>query len=184
MYAYFAEESRQQQSVWQLERRGVENVAPLHLLVRNVVAGAGMLFDAQLAREYPEIPEAFDYHDHWYAFVAACNAGVYPIPEPLYYYRQHSQNVLGITSYPGLFGKLPPFPQLPRLLKRKWGETRARYEAARRVGVRLDQLSERCLGARDRGAFLFSEGLKVLATDPALARACFARAGGKALARG
>jgi hypothetical protein len=88
---------------WQLEHRGVHNASVETLLIRNVVAGCAMLIDANLVRNYPTIPDAFDYHDHWYAITAAAHCGAHPIYEPLYAYRQHGGNVAGLSEFRGLF---------------------------------------------------------------------------------
>jgi hypothetical protein len=83
-------------TVWEAERRGITQVLPEHLLVRNVVSGCAMLFDAELARRVPSIPLAVDYHDRWYALVAACLGGVHAVARPLVRYRQHPSQVVGL----------------------------------------------------------------------------------------
>lgn len=85
-------------SVWTLEQRGIAQVSPEQLLVRNVVTGCAMLFDAELARRMPMIPEAALYHDRWYALIAACHGGVHGVPRPLVRYRQHRAQVVGMRA--------------------------------------------------------------------------------------
>ena len=85
-------------SVWTVEQRGIAQVSPEHLLVRNVVTGCAMLFDAELARRMPMIPEAARYHDRWYALIAACHGGVHGVPKPLVRYRQHGSQAVGMRA--------------------------------------------------------------------------------------
>lgn len=85
-------------TVWQHERRRVGCVRPKQLMVRNVVTGCSMLFDADLARRYPEIPTGVPYHDQWYGILAACHGGVHAVASPLLRYRQHGANVVGLRS--------------------------------------------------------------------------------------
>jgi hypothetical protein len=172
------------QSGWEVERRGVDQSAVPDLLVRNVVAGCALLMDAELARLYPIIPDEFDYHDHWYAALAATLGKIVSIPDRLYAYRQHSVNVVGITAYPGFFA-----------LDKKYGvrgffeklystqaRSRARAEAlGKAVGLsafsRITFLSRFDLGL----GYLLETVRGLLAKDLPLARASLARALGKAL---
>lgn len=86
-------------TVWQRERRGITRAAPEHLLIRNVVSGCTMLFDADLARRYPAIPPHADHHDQWFALLASCLGGVHAVDESLVRYRQHAFNVVGLHAY-------------------------------------------------------------------------------------
>ncbi len=95
-------ERKSPQSLWDMEARGVEHCRPHELLVRSVVNGCAMLFDAELARHYPVIPDGFLQHDQWFPFVASLHGGVYPIHEPLSAYRLHAKNVSGMTPYLGM----------------------------------------------------------------------------------
>ncbi len=88
---------------WKIEKRGVKQCSLEHLLIRNCVAGAALLMDAELWRRYPQIPEQVPFHDHWAAILAAAHQGITAINKPLYAYRQHSANTLGITPYAGRF---------------------------------------------------------------------------------
>jgi glycosyltransferase involved in cell wall biosynthesis len=95
------------ETLWKIESRGVEHSNPIHFLIRDTASGAAMLFDAELARLHSVIPDEFEFHDAWYAFLAAAYGGVYPIRKPLYAYRQHSRNVLGVTPFKGVFHSEP-----------------------------------------------------------------------------
>jgi hypothetical protein len=95
-------------SVWGLERRNVAHSRPEYLLMRNIVTGCSMLMDVDLARQYPEIPDSFPMHDHWYALAATHHGGVYPVQVPLVRYRQHAHNLIGAR---------PPESVLDRLAK-------------------------------------------------------------------
>ena len=90
-------------TAWKLERRGVHNVSPLDLFIRNVAAGAGMLMDADLIRRYPKIPGEVFGQDHWYPLIASYFGKVVAVNEPLYAYRIHGDNVSGIGPYLGFF---------------------------------------------------------------------------------
>jgi hypothetical protein len=101
-------------SAWQAERRGIAQVSPEHLLVRNVVSGCTMLFDVALARRVPTIPTVVRYHDKWYALLAACLGGVYGVPRVLVRYRQHGAQVMGVHHGPLSRGVLRALPHLVR----------------------------------------------------------------------
>jgi hypothetical protein len=90
-------------TAWEVERRGVSHCGTFDLLVRNVIPGTGMLMDAKLVGRFPMIPERALFHDHWYPVVASCFGRLQPIRQPLYAYRLHGENVVGVTPYSGLF---------------------------------------------------------------------------------
>lgn len=91
-------------SGWTQEGRDVSRTAPTDLLLWNMATGASMLFDAELARRYPKIPDGVRYHDHFYSLAASLHGGVHPVHERLYAYRQHATNVIGAQAYRGLLG--------------------------------------------------------------------------------
>jgi len=62
------------------------------------VAGFTMIFDAEIARKHPTVPEPMRYHDHWYSVVATAYRGVIRIDEPLSFYRQHDGNAVGLSA--------------------------------------------------------------------------------------
>jgi hypothetical protein len=170
-------------TAWQVEQRGVHNVSPYDLLIRNVVAGAAMLVDVELARKYPNIPEEFPYHDHWYAMVAACHGGVFPIEIPLYQYRQHGKNVLGVREYKGfvsLRDKLWNPKYVARKITQKYQFSLGLAKACEESGL----LKDSAIKFVNQGMLSYiSASFKKLGDDPALARALFARGLGQCVQR-
>lgn len=166
-------------SAWALERRGIHNTNPQDFLIRNVVAGAAMLADAELAKKYPQIPDAFPFHDHWYAMVAAGHGGVYPISKPLYRYRQHGHNVLGVSSYKGLLStKDKPWmlSAIARKLAYKYSWSCDLAKACIEKGL----IENQALSYINQGVLkYFRQTIIHLADDPALARATAARGLGR-----
>ncbi|MCM0605481.1 MAG: glycosyltransferase [Xanthomonadaceae bacterium] len=153
------------ETVWSREHRGVWNCTTLDLIIRNVVAGAALLMDAMLWQRFPVIPDEVEFHDRWAALIASHHGGVYPIHEPLYAYRIHDSNVLGMSPYRGLVhgGSIG-------LAKERFQESFSISEALKTAGM-----TGHSLGI----VSLFLRGLRKLLSDPGLARACFARAVGK-----
>lgn len=90
-------------SAWKLEVRAVKKVDSKSLMLCNSVTGCTVLMDVELARRYPEIPDSFSFHDHWYAVVASLNGGVIGIEQKLVNYRIHDKNVVGVEEYRGVF---------------------------------------------------------------------------------
>ena len=169
-----------EQTAWQIERRGVNNVRPTDFFVRNVVAGAGMLFDADLARAYPQIPDEVYGQDHWYALVASYFGGVYPVVKPLYSYRIHGENISGITPYTGFFSMNSMAEGLFEKCMLAFNSSRARYRMAALTDLPTTRLQSLVASSYlDLGFGYFFKSLMCLTNDPALARACFARAAGK-----
>ncbi len=171
-----------EKTAWEIEQRGIQNAKPMHLLVRNIVAGCSMLLDADLVRRYPVIPEAAEYHDHWYALAAAAHGGVHAIHRPLYAYRQHKENVVGVTPFGGIF-VLPPGMTAKGLVekcKRGWGKSHTLAQAAKSAGIPLSSADHRTfLDSNDMGGRLIAAGLCEAFGDRAFARACFAKGTGK-----
>lgn len=170
------------QTAWALERRGVENVKQHHLLIRNVVAGCSILMDAQLIKKFPQIPESAEYHDHWYALVAATIGKVRPIHQPLYAYRQHEDNVVAVSPFHGIMylKEKHTAQQLIQKMRLGYRKSRRFAQSAQQEGLTLSWLSKTLfLRDKDFGVLLLFLGLKNIFSDPALARACFARALGK-----
>lgn len=172
-------------TTWVIERRGVHHVKPAHFLVRNVVAGAGLLMDARLVSLFPSIPSSFLYHDHWFAFLAACYGGVFALPVPLYGYRIHLQNTLGVSPFRGIFYRRG-FSWWKGILwaEQLWKETQCRAVEVKKMGLGLKFYQHFFLfDIWDFGFCWFVQGFFFLATrDPALARSCFARGIGKCVA--
>ncbi len=182
------------QTAWEIEKRGVHNATVETLLIRNVVAGCAMLIDANLVRKWPTIPDAFEYHDHWYAVVAAAHTGAHPIYEPLYAYRQHGGNVVGVSPFLGVLNipkeKRSPIEILKKL--RRGSEhslalSRSVFDHKLLIGPTM-QLQ---LGALDPRSPRFIRGLKILflairsyGKDLPLLRAALARGLGSILGVG
>lgn len=171
-------------TAWQIERRGINNTRPAHLLVRNIVAGCSMLFDAELARRFPKIPEEAEFHDHWYALVASYYGGIGAIDQPLYAYRQHGGNEVGVSPFVGTFTL--PKQSTPASILQKcrngWTKSFRLAQAAERAGLPLTEWEKSVFLRRsDWGRGLLCLGVSQLKTDPPLARACLARGLGKML---
>jgi len=71
---------------------------PLKFIFGNSVSAHAMLFKRELIEKSLPIPTALDYHDWWLAFAACCLGEIKLYPEPLVYYRRHSQQVTNITN--------------------------------------------------------------------------------------
>lgn len=69
------------------------------LLMQNFVAGNAMLFNAALREKAGKVPTRALMHDAWLVLVAAAFGHIGFADEPLYFYRQHGENVLGATDY-------------------------------------------------------------------------------------
>jgi len=170
------------ETAWKLEKRGVKNSRPRHFIVRNMVAGCSMLFDANLARRFPVIPDGVHYHDHWYPYLAARYGRVVPIPKALYAYRQHGNNELGVTPFKSLLYVPNNSPGILEKCRANWNKS---YSFALSVSQTdgplpfLDRLV--FIYPWDFGIGFLILGLINLRKDPAIARACFSRAIGKVL---
>ncbi|HXL72337.1 MAG TPA: glycosyltransferase, partial [bacterium] len=181
------EEVIRNETGWNAERRGIHHVQPRHFLIRNIVAGCSMLFDAELARMYRKIPKEFYHPDYWYPFLASVYGKVYSIPEPTYAYRQHKENVVGISPFKGFF-YVKPKSNLMDVLKKFRGVYLNSYDLIRasvREKVPVSFFEKFPIISFDLGFSLFLMGLYYLCfpfeRDVPLARACFARAFGKAI---
>ncbi|MEK7690886.1 MAG: hypothetical protein AAB425_07685, partial [Bdellovibrionota bacterium] len=176
---------KQEQTAWQVECRGVKQVELRHFLIRNVVAGAAMLVDAELVRRFDQVSDEAEYHDHWYAALASAHGGVYAVNEPLFAYRQHGGNVVGVSPYRGRFW-------LPSSV-RSVSDVLAKCKAGFRKSLRLAQAVDRAgclrnpmdrlafLSRREPGVLIAGLGISNWFKDPPLARACLARGVGKLL---
>ncbi|PIT99563.1 MAG: hypothetical protein COT74_11230 [Bdellovibrionales bacterium CG10_big_fil_rev_8_21_14_0_10_45_34] len=168
-------------SVWALEKRGVNHANLTTLMVRNVAAGAASLMDAEIVRNHLEIPDGFEFHDWWYAVVASTKGGVWPIREPLFYYRQHDENVVGASPFVGFFNtssriKANGFWQTA---EKAWIQTKLRIEAVVKSGLARDKKFDLTYLRKDLGLGLGIQGLRYFCVDRPLARSSFARALGK-----
>jgi hypothetical protein len=170
------------ETAWCLERRGVTNVETHHLLVRNVVAGCALLMDVQLAKNFPNIPDGVEFHDHWYALVASNQGKVIPIMTPLYAYRQHGNNVVAVSPYRGRFA-VEAGSSLADVLakaKRAFLRTRSLALSLPAEGIELSKTTKVLyISPFDFGLGLAILGVRHFFSDPQLSRACLARALGK-----
>lgn len=169
-------------SAWRIERRRPDHVAPWQLLVRNVVTGCSMLFDAALARRYPEVPVEARLHDRWYALAAACHGGVRPVARPLVAYRVHRAQHTGVARYRGLLVP-PPGVRGPSAFLREcvrvWRNARELARAAIDRGMPVPTRDRSLYGRADLGLDLMLAAARQLRGDPVLARAAAAAAIGK-----
>ncbi|MGK5090043.1 hypothetical protein WDW86_21030 [Bdellovibrionota bacterium FG-2] len=169
------------QTAWKTERRGIHDCAPQHFLIRNIVAGCSMLFDAELARRFASIPEEAEYHDHWYALVASCYGGVHAIAEPLFAYRVHGENVVGVSPYHSLF-YVPQGVDARGVIqkcKTGWKKSQSLALAAQSAGLPMNDCQRGIFLKQDLGLGILMMGLRHLGDDLPLARACLARGAGK-----
>jgi hypothetical protein len=174
---------RAARSGWETENRAVDRVDPMSLLVRNVVTGASMLMDVELAKRFPRVPDGAVFHDHWYALVASFFGGVHAVHERLHAYRQHTANVVGVRPYRGFFdGKgIRELLESEDEAVKNYRARRALAQAVRDAGLPLSALSRLAFERRrDGGLALLALGMLEL-SHPSVARECFALAAGKAL---
>lgn len=68
-----------------------------YLLNRCIVTGAAMAFKRELFTENEEIPSCW-LHDGWLAWKAVARNGLIPCKDKLLLYRQHGNNVVGMSS--------------------------------------------------------------------------------------
>ncbi|MCM0605479.1 MAG: glycosyltransferase [Xanthomonadaceae bacterium] len=153
-------------SAWKFEKRGVNNVDPLDLVVRNVVTGAGLLMDRALAEKFPTILKEYDFHDHYYASLASVYGQVVPLKRSLYTYRIHGDNVVGVKSYSGLTAN-PNKRTLKQIAERTsevWSETKGRASAIVKAATNQDastikRVEHIVLSDVDYGVSLLTYGL-------------------------
>ncbi|PWU17261.1 MAG: hypothetical protein C5B49_09265 [Bdellovibrio sp.] len=180
---FFSEDGlRAEQTVWQLEERGVGQVHSREVLARNVVTGASSLFDAELAARFIDIPDEIDFHDHWFALVASLHGGVHPVFEPLHAYRVHAANVVGVVPFEGIlrFPRHSPMRDWPDKLRAGWLKVHAIFQAATKSGLRFRWLDRVMHGSSgDFGLFLFVQGLVLFRRDRPLSRHSFMEGAGK-----
>lgn len=171
------------ETMWQIEKKTAHNVESAHIIIRNMVAGCAMLFDAELAKRFPVIPEGLDYHDWWYALVASRHGGIHPIRQPLFAYRQHGGNVVGATPFKGTFAVNNKSPiAIARKTMGTFDRSFHIAQAAVRNGLDIGPLNHILfLSYFDWGFGLLFIGLRHWIDDKPLARASFARALGKPL---
>lgn len=163
------------QSLAQLERRKLESGSSSELahrlMVRSVVNGNTALFDANLCRQFPMLPNFVRQHDQWVSILAALNGGLYPLEESLVWYRLHRGNVSGANLFHGIL-------HIPR----------APISRIKKSALDLELLNQSILEAglpilplKTQNLFLIA--LKNFLHDPVLFRACTSRILGRTVLR-
>ncbi|MGB5965062.1 MAG: glycosyltransferase family 2 protein [Sulfurimonadaceae bacterium] len=71
----------------------IQGSNPKNFFFENSVSAHAMLFRKELLKHALPIPKAFNYHDWWIGFVAASFGKISLYPDPLVYYRRHSEQV-------------------------------------------------------------------------------------------
>lgn len=94
------------------------------LLVQNNVVGGAIMMNRALAERITEIPAHCVMHDQWIALVASAFGHIDFVPESLYLYRQHGDNVLGAGKGSRIMEILGRFG-----IGRKDGKTKAEMDA-------------------------------------------------------
>lgn len=94
------------------------------LLVQNNVVGGALMMNRALAERITEIPAHCVMHDQWIALVASAFGHIDFVPESLYLYRQHGDNVLGAGKGSRIMEILGRFG-----IGRKDGKTKAEMDA-------------------------------------------------------
>lgn len=94
------------------------------LLVQNNVVGGAIMMNRALAERLTEIPAHCVMHDQWIALVASAFGHIDFVPESLYLYRQHGDNVLGAGKGSRIMEILGRFG-----IGRKDGKTKAEMDA-------------------------------------------------------
>ena len=92
--------------------------------MQNNVVGGALMMNRALAERITEIPAHCVMHDQWIALVASAFGHIDFVPESLYLYRQHGDNVLGAGKGSRIMEILGRFG-----LGRKDGKTKAEMDA-------------------------------------------------------
>lgn len=166
-------ETLSDRTVWDIEHRHVINSDFEHLLMRNIVTGATLMMDFDLAQSYKDIPDTMNVHDYWFALAASLHGGVYPITEPLMKYRQHGHNLVGVNSQ--LQMNKDMIFDLPN-------KSRAKFQKTLKMLKSFPSVKKEALKLfikSDRGLGLLGFSLASMMKDPVLAKNAFALAVGK-----
>lgn len=81
-------------SFWGLRDFKVDQRKEAYLL-SNVVSGCASIFNRAAAERAFPVPDQSMQHDRWLALVCAWFGRIYPLPQPLLFYRQHGNNQIG-----------------------------------------------------------------------------------------
>lgn len=108
------------------------------LLTFNNVVGCTVMINSALRRLATPVPQEALVHDAWLALVASAFGHIEHIGAPTVLYRQHGENVLGVTRYPlgYLASRLASFEKTVALLRRIVAQARAFHSA---YGTRLKE---------------------------------------------
>lgn len=153
-------------SLWQKEKRKPLSYSTEDLLVRNIVTGCSCILDAKLVERFPEIPDALDYHDRWYALLSSQTGKIKAIDETLSHYRQHERNVIGSQD----------INTIKKLKDSPWQNILRNYQESLGYARCLPNFSTNIFSIQDFGLTLYLRAIRNLALDFPLARAYFFRA--------
>ncbi len=84
-------------SFFQYQRCSPERTAFSEVLAENPVTGGAVMINQALAGLVDRVPGSCFMHDWWIALAASCFGTISCVREPLYQYRQHTDNVLGAS---------------------------------------------------------------------------------------
>ena len=118
-------------SFWTLRSFDVEQRKQAYLLT-NVVSGCASIFNRAAASKAFPVPEQAIQHDRWLALVCAWFGGIYALPQPLLFYRQHGSNQVGaeLQSIPSteIALRVDAWSQQAEVFLQRYGDELARAD--------------------------------------------------------
>lgn len=78
-----------------------EKVDIAHLLIENKCIGCTIMMNQYVKDYLQQIPDEIRVHDWWIALICSAFGSITYVDKPTLYYRQHSANMIGGTSYGG-----------------------------------------------------------------------------------
>lgn len=87
-----------QQSYMVAKKLNPTNSFLSQLLIENISTGCTIVMNQSLKNLLQEIPNDIAMHDVYIAIVASCFGKLYYLPESTMYYRQHQNNVIGLSN--------------------------------------------------------------------------------------
>lgn len=105
------------------------------LLVHNVAAGNGMLFNRTLLEAALPLPDAALMHDWWLMLVAGAKGKIHYIDSALLAYRQHQHNEIGVVTPLSLIKH--PFASGSRIVREGQDKLIAGFNQARALSLQL-----------------------------------------------
>ncbi|MGV6818337.1 MAG: glycosyltransferase family 2 protein [Thiotrichales bacterium] len=105
------------------------------LLVHNVAAGNGMLFNRALLEAALPLPDAALMHDWWLMLVAGAKGDIHYIDSALLAYRQHQHNEIGVVTPLSLIKR--PFASCSRIIREGQHKLIAGFSQARALSLQL-----------------------------------------------